>query len=74
MNPQPTYFRQNKNFKKSWEKGDPNDELDGKKQVYFSFNLPNINLRYHKIFYMYQMNPHKANFGRNYKFSRNIVS
>ena len=26
MNPQQAYFRQNKNFKKSWEKGDPNDE------------------------------------------------
>ena len=35
MNPQQAYFRQNKNFKKSWEKGDPNDELDGKKHVYF---------------------------------------
>ena len=35
MNPQQAYFRQKRNFKKSWEKGDPNDELDGKKHVYF---------------------------------------
>ena len=33
-----------------------------------------FNLSYYKIFYMHQMNPHQANFGRDYEFSRNIVS
>ena len=35
MNPQQANLGKIRIFNKSLEKGDPNDELDGKKQVYF---------------------------------------
>ena len=39
---------------------------------YESINLPNTKSRYHKIIYMYQMNPQQANFGQKMNLNKNF--